>query len=459
MATRISIPYAGWAPLACQVPIWQAMEADLSNILVVGHRRMGKDELLLADLSVRAARKPANYIYCLPETAHVRRAIWHAINPRTGIRRVEEHFPKGYRVGHLKDQEMAIDVKSADGKQSRIQFLGSDNYDAIVGMSAYGFYASEWALADPQALAMIRPILTENGGFFRAVTTPRGKNHVWKQLQGQMGKPDWGLWVLPADETGVFTLGQLQTVREEQMALYGPELGLALFQQEYLCSFETVAPGSYYADLLVRAASEGRIGGVLPVAGDPVYAACDLGWSDMTAIWYVQVHRDRTVSVLAYDEMRKKSIVEVLKVLQAYPWVYGAVLLPHDGAAHEVTSGETTEGILKRHGLPVQVMPRTNETAQIASVRQLLSRCTFNGTNCERGLTCLRAYHNVYKSDKDDWTPKAAHDWSSHGAKAFATLAYFADSLVRGAGAVGRASAQELDAGRRRGGGSEQWMM
>jgi hypothetical protein len=205
-----------------------------------------------------------------------------------------------------------------------------------------------------------------------------------------------------------------------------------LFEQEYLCTFETVTPGSYYIDLLLKLESSGRMLGILPMETEPVYAAFDLGWDDATAIWYTQVMKDGAVHLVAYEEMRKASIPDLIKVLKEKPWHYGAVLLPHDGAHHEITSGDTCESILTRNGFLCYVMPQTDEVSQIASVRLMLSRCAFNPTTCERGLTCLKAYHNKYKADTDSWSPRAVHDWSSHGAKAFATLAYFAPTLQRG---------------------------
>jgi len=436
------------------------MEHEVRNILVVGHRRMGKSELMLNDVGVRAAMTPANYFYMFPEQEHARRAMMKSINKETGLRRIDEAFPPGFRIGDVKEQEMVVEVRSAGGKKSVIQFLGSDNYDAVRGASPYGIYLDEWADCDPQALAVLRPIVEQNGGYFRFLTTPKGQNHVWKQFCSQQGKPDWAVHYLQATETGVFTDAQLQTILDEYVSLYGPELGQGLYEQEYLCAFSTVTPGSYYIDLLLKLEKAGRMAGVLPRETEPVYAAMDLGWDDALAIWYTQVQADGEVALVGYEEMRKKSIPDVIKVLKEKPWHYGALLLPHDGAHHEVTSGETCETIFTRNGFLVYVMPRTDEISQIASVRLLLPRCRFNATSCERGLTCLKAYHNKYRQDTDSWSPKAQHDWSSHGAKAFATLAYFAPSLEHGVSNGAQAKPLET-AGRQRemqGAGNYGWM-
>ena len=432
MPKQLHIPPIGWAPRVHQTAIWADMLAEVRNILVVGHRRIGKSELMLNDVGRRAAMTPANYFYMFPEQEHARRAMMKSVNKHTGMRRIDEAFPVGFRVGEVKEQEMVVEVRSRGGKRSVIQFLGSDNYDAVRGASPFGVYLDEWAECDPQALAILRPIVEENGGYFRFLTTPKGENHVYKQFLAQQGKPDWGVHYITAEQTNVFSPAQLQTILQENLDLYGPELGRALYEQEYLCRFQTITPGSYYADLLLKAEQQGRFLGLLPNESEPVYAAFDLGWDDATAVWYVQVTREGSVHVIGYEEMRRQSLPEIIKVLKEKSWSYGALLVPHDGAHHELTSGETAATLLTRHGFTCYTMPRTDEVSQIASVRMLLPRCIFSPTACARGITCLKAYHNVYKADTQAWSPRAKHDWSSHGAKAFATLAYFAPQLARG---------------------------
>lgn len=458
---KVPIPAAGWKPAPHQLAVWRDMEAEVQNILLVAHRRWGKDEIGLNDCAIQAAKYPANYFYCLPEQEHARRALWSSINPRTGKRRMDECFPPGFRIGNLKEQEMAVDVHSARGLQSRIQMLGSDNYDAIVGGSPRGVYFSEWAIADPMALAMIRPIIAENNGFLRFLTTPRGKkNHVYKQMMSQAGKEGWAVHYQTALDTNVFNPEQLEILRQEAIDLYGADVGESLFRQEYLCTFEEIVPGSFYIDIINRIEKRGQLAAFLAIETEPVYAAFDIGYGDAMAIWYAQVMFDNTITLLGYDEFHKKNIPDTIRILRDRSWNYGALLLPHDAVQHEVTSGETVETILTKNGFTCYTAPNLGkgaEAAQIESVRNLLPRCNFNEKECERGITCLRAYHNKYKEKLGTWTPNAVHDWSSHGAKAFATLAYFASSLRRGASG-GKMATVETNGDRRGGHGGLSWM-
>lgn len=432
---RVEIPAAGWSPQPHQMPVWTDMERQITNLLLIAHRRFGKDELGLNDCATRAAQKAANYFYMLPEGEHVRRSIWTSINPNNGRRRIDEAFPYGFRIGNFKEQEMVIDVHAAGGKQSRVQFLGSDNYDAIVGASPFGLYFSEWSLADPQALAMLRPIIGQNGGYVRFLTTARGKNHAYKQLQNK-GKPDWAVHYLTVKDTKIFTDSQLKGFRDENIDLYGPEVGDALYQQEYFCSFEEIVPGSFYIDLLLKAEIAGRIAPLRASPDQPIYVSFDIGWADATALWYSQILPDNSVDIIGYEEYYKTSIVDLIPRIRAREGFIGALLLPHDARQHQVTSGVTVEDILTRAGFTCYVMPQTDEAAQVQSVRMLLPRCNIDPEECERGLECLKHYHNKPKAEKGGgitWSPNAVHDWSSHAAKSIATLAYFAPSLRRGA--------------------------
>lgn len=433
---QICVPAEGWRPRAYQMPVWRDLVRDVPNVIAITHRRWGKDELMLNDCAIQAAKHPANYFYFLPETEHVRKAIWTSINPHTQKRRIDEAFPPGFRIKIL-ENEMAIHVHSQGGKASIVQFTGSDNYDAIRGASGRGYYFSEWAWADPQALAILRPIVEENHGFMRFITTACGKNHAYKMLQNA-GKPGWGVHLIPNSQTGVFTAQQLSAILEENIDLYGPEVGRALFEQEYECSFEEIVPGSFYLDLLLKAEREGRILNLAPRPDLPVHAFFDLGFSDPTAIWYVQMKEDGWIDVIGYDEFTRTSIPEMIPDLRKHAWYYGGLYLPHDGPHHEVTSGTTTEQILTAAGFRVTVMPRTDDDTQIPSVRMVLPRCRFANTpSVQRGIDCLRHYHNKAKTEggRTSWAPKPVHDWSSHGAKAFATLAYFAPELRGGVAA------------------------
>ena len=168
---------------------------------------------------------------------------------------------------------------------------------------------------------------------------------------------------------------------------------------------------------------------------EPIYAAFDIGYTDAMAIWYAQIHSDNSVDLIGYEEFNRTSIPELIPIMKQRSGFVSACLLPHDARQHQVTSGVTVEDQLTRAGYTCYIMPQTDDSAQIPSCRQLLPRCKIDPVTCARGLECIKHFHNKSKTEKGGgitWSPKPVHDWSSHAAKALATLAFFAPSLRRG---------------------------
>ena len=202
------------------------------------HRRSGKDDLALHWAACAAFRRTATYWHLLPEAAQARKAIWDAIDPHTGIRRIDQAFPKELRET-TRDQDMLIRFRNG----STWQVLGSDNYDSLVGSPPAGVVFSEWALAKPEARSFLRPILAENDGWQLYVTTPRGPNHAKISYESACADPNAYAERLTARDTDVFTAAQLDRELAAYQADVGEERGRALFEQEYLCSFEAILTG------------------------------------------------------------------------------------------------------------------------------------------------------------------------------------------------------------------------
>jgi hypothetical protein len=90
--------------------------------------------------------------FVLPQYGQGRKAIWTAVNPHTGKRRIDEAFPHELR-SNTSENEMFIRFKN--GATWRV--VGSDKYDATVGSPPYGIVFSEWALSNPLGLSRANP--------------------------------------------------------------------------------------------------------------------------------------------------------------------------------------------------------------------------------------------------------------------------------------------------------------
>ncbi len=224
-----------------------------------------------------------NYWHMLPEYSQARKAIWDAVNPKTGKRRIDEAFPDAIRS---KTRENDMHIKFISG--STWQLLGSDSFDSYVGSPPVGIVFSEWALADSMCWPYIMPILEENGGWALFITTSRGDNHAWHMLEYAKTDPTWFQEVTPASRTKVFTQTQLESIQRQLVTTFGDEVGDALYQQEYHCSKQGAILGAYYAKQMLAARNTGRIGIVPHQPSQEVFTAWDLGVDDSMSIWFYQ---------------------------------------------------------------------------------------------------------------------------------------------------------------------------
>lgn len=406
-----------WRPRWYQKRLWHALETGTKRAYEIAHRRWGKDDVCLHWTACAEMQRVGNYWHLLPEASQARKAIWDAINPHTGKRRIDEAFPLDIRKRTV-DNEMKIELVNG----SMWQVLGSDNYDSFVGSPPVGVVLSEWALADPQAWAYLMPILEENGGWSLFITTPRGRNHAATFYDMARSTPGWFCEKQLASQTDVFSADQLERIKAELVAQYGKDEGEAKFEQEYECSFDAALPGAYYGKEINAAEAQGRISGVPYDGRYPVIAIFDLGYGDSTAIIFAQIV-GRELRIIDYHESSGQSIDAYAKMLREKPYGITTLILPHDGASGSLASGTTYEKQFRAHGFKVRVLPRGDIDAGIVLARGLLGQVWIDAKRCTRLVDCLRNYHREWDEKNKIFRPTPKHDWSSHAADAFRYLA------------------------------------
>lgn len=416
MAKKILLPN-DWRPRDCQMDAWGYLENGGKRAVEVWHRRAGKDSVCLNWAAVAAHQRVANYWHMLPEAAQARKAIWDAVNPHTGVRLIDQAFPRELRAT-TREQDMLIRFKNG----STWQVLGSDNYNSLVGSPPAGVVFSEWSLCDPAAWDYLRPILAENGGWAFFIYTPRGKNHGYRMLRLAQETPGWHWQILTAEETGIIPPEVLDQERAELIRLYGPDDGLQRFNQEYLCSFDAGVTGAYYATILRELEAAKRLRPFSWAPDTPVHTAWDLGMGDSTAIWFIQ-EVGPEIRLIDYYENTGQSLAHYLKVLRDKPYVYGTHYAPHDIEVRELGTGRSRKEVAWELGIDFQVVRKATLEDGIDAVRLMLPQCWINTDACERGLECLWNYHKEWDDKRRDFAARPYHDWSSHAADA---LRYYA---------------------------------
>jgi len=441
---RIRLPN-NWEPRDYQRKAWDYLEEGGKHAELIWHRRSGKDEVALHRTAVAAIERPATYWHMLPKANQARKAIWDAINPHTGIRRIDEAFPLEIRAA-TRENEMFIKFRNG----ATWQVLGSDNFEGSIGSPPAGIVWSEWAQANPAARGYLRPILAENNGWQIFITTPRGKNHAYSTYNAAKKEDGAFTQILDARSTSVFTLEGLEIERLEFIGTYGADLGNALFEQEYMCSFDAAILGAYYAAEFADIDKTNRIMSVEHDAAFPVFTAWDLGYDDDTAIWWYQViggeirileyHYDSGKNIDHYcsqllgvevtiNVVNGKLAVEYGKSIDELAhrtqYEYGSINVPHDAKAKTLAAqGKSIQEQLSTvfGWSKVRVIPTLSVEDGIQAVRKMLPRAYID-SGCQEGIEAVRQYHREWDDNKKMFKDKPEHDWTSHPSDALRTMA------------------------------------
>jgi phage terminase large subunit len=443
----ITIPH-NWSPRWYQQSAWDYMTgggiskegSDFKDADLVCHRRWGKDEIALHFAAREMFINPANYWHMLPLADQVRKAIWNAVNFHSGKRRIDEAFPD--EVFQKRDNDMFIRCKAND---STWQALGSDNFQSAIGSAPRGLVFSEWAQANPSALAYLSPILAENRGWRLKIGTPRGKNHAHSTYLQSKADPRKFALLSNVYDTEALSYDTLMDELKTFVSLYGEEAGVAHFQQEYECSFEAAILGAIYGSEMRAVRKEGRVTNVDHDPRFPVHVAMDIGRTDDFAMWFFQVigsevrfidylagagkDADEICSLMtgvktSIDLVRRGDSTEIVVgrgeviPLLAFRSQYkiGKIGIPHDGKAKTFAAkGKSVEEQFAAvFGWDkIYSIPRLSIQDGIQACRKLI-RVSVYDEKCEDGVVALEAYAREWDDEKKMFKDRPDHNWASH---------------------------------------------
>lgn len=194
-------------------------------------------------------------------------------------------------------------------------------------------------------------------------------------------------------------------------------------------SYKTIVEGAYYAQSLVKAKQDGRIGNVPP---DPLMTYrlfCDIGGTGARADAFSMVVAQfvgKEIRVVDYYEAVGQPLAAHVAWLRSkeYTPEKAQFWLPHDGLSHDKVHKITYESALVDVGYKVTVIPNQGAgaaKARIEATRRMFPSIWFN----EATTGALRDALGWYHEKKDEARniglgPK--HDWSSHAADAFGLM-------------------------------------
>lgn len=216
----------------------------------------------------------------------------------------------------------------------------------------------------------------------------------------------------------------------------------AAYEHVWLGQCKSVVEGAIFGEEMRLAEADGRIWNVPADRTKPVHTFWDLGFGDKTAIWFAQAV-DGWFQIVDYLENSGKTIEWYMIQLQNRGYLYGADWLPHDAVdtiIHtNLAGGDKTrsiEQLMRAAGRKVRIAPKLYVNDRLNAARTIFSQCRFDRQKCVQGLDALKNYQWGEPDASDEAKAsgrdlrlepktkrKPLHNFASHGADAFCTLA------------------------------------
>lgn len=390
-----------------QKPFVRAIERQkYKRALIAWPRRGGKDMVCLQIALRQALRKTCTIYYIFPSYSNARKAVWQAITI-DGLR-VLDYFPDF--LCNKNTTEMKITFKN----NSVIQFLGSMEFDRLRGTNPYMVIFSEYAYQNPQAYAVVRPILAANNGVAIFISTVWGKNHFYDLYQLAENSSDWYCEVKTVDQT--------QHISQDNLLKEKEQMSDDMFMQEYYNSFDIGVRGAYYSKYINELRLNHQITDVPCHRNFPVHTAWDIGYTDSTSIIFFQTI-GASIHIIDFYENSKLGLEHYIKYLDTKPYKYGKHIAPHDMANASFSTGMTRLDTAHNMGIDFIIAPKLSILDGIEAVRSLLPRCYFEEHKCSDLINKLNMYHQEWDEKRQDYKNRPAHGFESHAADAMRMLA------------------------------------
>lgn len=420
----------------------------------VWHRRAGKDSTAINFLGVAAHIRVGMYWHIFPTQELARKTIWDGVvmDENGEGKRFLSCFPgfddpgmnKPGIVKRVRQDTMLIEFKNG----SMYQLVGSDKAD-LVGPNPVGVIPSEYSLQDPKAVALIEPILAENGGWKWYTYTPRGRNHGYRQYKAALaayeaGDPARFAQLLGIDDTT--RIDGTPVVKKEYVdklineGKMSPEQAL----QEFYCSFDVGNEGAYFTSWIKKAREEGRWD-CKKVAWErnlPVDTFWDLGRSDYTVVIFAQRISRNEVRVIDVLWNCGEDLRFYLKELKDKPYLYGTHYAPHDITVTELTAkNQSRQDVARKLGVRFEIMKKVGAVQErIDATRREFHTVWMNG-NCENVTKdgclqdALEGYTKKWNEKTATFSEQPDKTWHGHFADAFGGMCLtYSTDVPRGTG-------------------------
>lgn len=303
-------------------------------------------------------------------------------------------------------------------------FKGMNDYTAESVKSLEGFKRAWWEeaqTATSNSLNLLRPTIRSVGSELWFSWNARRKTDPVDVMMRGTEQPTGAVVVRANWRDNPWFTAELEQERLDCLRMQ-PEQYDHIWEGGYVSMID----GAYFAQHLINAKADGRIG-FFPA--DPLMTVrliCDIGGTgaraDAFTIWAMQFI-GREIRVVNYYEVVGQPVDAHVAWCrsQGYTPDRAQFWLPHDGSTQDKVYDVSYESALKKAGYTVTVVPNQGKGAAMARVeraRVLFPQIRFHEATTEAGRAALGWYHE--KKDQERGIGLGPdHDWSSHGADSF----------------------------------------
>ena len=373
--------------------------------VVVAHRRFGKTVCMINHMIKRAieeTRPNPRLHYVSPTYRQSKLVAWDYLKT----------FTSGIPGTSYHETELRCDLPTG----ARITLLGAENPSSLRGIYS-DFVVMDEVASMPESIfpEIIRPALSDRKGSCAFISTPQGHNYFFELWEAAASNKGWARAMYKASDTGIVDDDELEAARATMTE--------SQYLQEFECSFVANVPGSVFGKELQAADDKERI---TSVPYDPRFRVdtyWDLGMHDYTSNWFTQEVGRGEVHVIDYYENRGEGLPHYASMLDHKEYLYGNHYGPHDLEVRELGTGKSRREMAYELGIAFRTVSRIPVEDGIHAVRMLIPRCYFDRDNCRQGLEALRHYHRAWSERNRTFRDQPVHDWSSHAADAFRTMA------------------------------------
>ena len=394
----------GYTPRPLQRDLHAMLDTNRFNV-VVAHRRFGKTVCMINHMIKRAieeTRPNPRLHYVSPTYRQSKLVAWDYLKT----------FTSGIPGTKYHETELRCDLPTG----ARITLLGAENPSSLRGIYS-DFVVMDEVASMPESIfpEIIRPALSDRKGSCAFISTPQGHNYFFELWEAAAANKGWARAMYKASDTGIVDDDELEAARATMTE--------SQYLQEFECSFVANVPGSVFGKELQAADDKERI---TSVPYDPRFRVdtyWDLGMHDYTSIWFTQEVGRGEIHVIDYYENRGEGLPHYASMLDHKEYLYGTHYGPHDLEVRELGTGKSRREMAYELGIAFRTVSRIPVEDGIHAVRMLIPRCYFDRDNCRQGLEALRHYHRAWSERNRTFRDQPVHDWSSHAADAFRTMA------------------------------------